>query len=187
MPKLSIYEIYCLTKISRITAAIFDCLLDRVSVRILTSEYHHRTLRKKPATSEIIILECSFPLTLAALCIRKSASQCGYFAWLPCIAALADCHQVMFIDCAMKNASVDAKSTIGLHLKISSWKIRKVKNSHFCARFWEAWRAKKKKQCEAEVQCFSEISKPVNWLPLHMRREPGYFFERFPNPKEEKT
>ena len=46
----------------------------------------------------------------------------------------------MLIDYAMKNASVDAKNTIGLHLKFSSWKACKVKNSHFCARFWEAWR-----------------------------------------------
>ena len=53
-------------------------------------------------------------LTLEVLCIRKSASQCGNFA---CIAALDDCHDVMLIDCAMKNASVDAKNTIGLHLK----------------------------------------------------------------------
>ena len=79
-------------------------------------------------------------LTLEALCIRKSASQCGNFAWN--IAALADCHDVMLIDCAMKNASIDAKNTIGLHLKFSSWKACKVKNSQWCARFCEAWRVK---------------------------------------------
>ena len=42
--------------------AIFVRLFDRVLVRILTSDVHHRTLRKKPTRSEI--LECSFPLTL---------------------------------------------------------------------------------------------------------------------------
>ena len=58
--------------------------------------------------------------------IRKSASQYGNFAWLPCIAAsiaaLVDCHDVMLIDCTMKNASVDAKNIIGSHLKFSSWR-----------------------------------------------------------------
>ena len=44
--------------------AIFVRLFDRVLVRILTSDVHHRTLRKKPTRSEIMILECSFPLTL---------------------------------------------------------------------------------------------------------------------------
>ena len=71
---------------------------------------------------------------------KRKKNQCRIFAWLPCIAALADCHDVMLIDCAMKNASVDARNTIGLHLKFSSWKACKVKNSHLCARFWEAWR-----------------------------------------------
>ena len=33
-------------------------------------------------------------------------------------------------------------SSFGLHLKFSSWKASKVKNSRFCARFWEAWRVK---------------------------------------------
>ena len=46
----------------------------------------------------------------------------------------------MLIDCAKKNASVDAKNTTGLHLKFSSWTACKMKNSHFSARFGEAWR-----------------------------------------------
>ena len=70
-------------------------------------------------------------LTLEVLSIRKSACQCGYFAWLLCIAVLADCHDVMLINCTMKNVSVNAKNTIGLHLEFSSWKACKVKNSHF--------------------------------------------------------
>ena len=91
-----------------------------------------------PQTAKIT-LGPGHPFTLEALCIRKS--QCGNFAWLPyaCIAALADCHDVMLIDCTVKYASVGAKNTIGLHLKFSGWKACKVKNS-LCARFWEALR-----------------------------------------------
>ena len=61
-----------------------------------------------------------------------------------CIAALAvsSCHDVMLLDCTMKNASVDAKNTIGLHLKFSSHKSMQSEKQPFCARFWEAWRVK---------------------------------------------
>ena len=41
--------------------ATFGRLFDRVPVRILTSDFHHQTLQKKPTRSEIMIVECSFP------------------------------------------------------------------------------------------------------------------------------
>ena len=49
-------------------SAIFDRLFDRLPVWISTSDLHHWILRKKSFISELMILECSFPLTL----LRKS-------------------------------------------------------------------------------------------------------------------
>ena len=43
-------------------SAIFDRLFDRLPVRISTSDLHHWILRKKSFISELMILECSFPL-----------------------------------------------------------------------------------------------------------------------------
>ena len=42
---------------------VFCRLFDRLPVRISTSDLHHRILRKKSFISELMILECSFPLT----------------------------------------------------------------------------------------------------------------------------
>ena len=41
---------------------VFRRLFDRLPVRISTSDLHHRILRKKFYISELMILECSFPL-----------------------------------------------------------------------------------------------------------------------------
>ena len=42
--------------------AIFGHFFYRVPHRTLTSDLHHRTIHTKPTRSEIMILECSFPL-----------------------------------------------------------------------------------------------------------------------------
>ena len=48
--------------------AIFRRLLTvHIPVRILTSNSYHRTLRKKPAQSEVMMLERSFPVTTTAV------------------------------------------------------------------------------------------------------------------------
>ena len=49
--------------VTRDFSAIFDRLFDRLPVRISTSDLHHWILRKKSFISELMILECSFPLT----------------------------------------------------------------------------------------------------------------------------
>ena len=41
----------------------FFLLFDRVPVQVLTSDLHHRTQRKNPTWSEIMILECSFSIS----------------------------------------------------------------------------------------------------------------------------
>ena len=48
--------------VTRDFSAIFDRLFDRLPVRISTSDLHHWILRKKSFISELMILECSFPL-----------------------------------------------------------------------------------------------------------------------------
>ena len=120
--------------LSYLSIDILLCLFQS-DVHVTVQACQHTWTQRNPHHHDVI------GFNLEALSIRKSASQCGNCAWLPCIAALDDCHDVMFINCAMKNVSVDAKNTIGLHLKFSSLK-SKVKNSHFCARFWEAWGVK---------------------------------------------
>ena len=70
-----------------------------------SSEEERWAVRCNPeyVSSQKLTVNCQcLWLTPEALCIRKSTSQCANFAWLPCIAALADCHDVMFIDCTMK-------------------------------------------------------------------------------------
>ena len=49
--------------VTRDFSAIFRRLFDRLPVRILTSDLHHWILRKKSFISELMILECSFPLS----------------------------------------------------------------------------------------------------------------------------
>ena len=56
--------------VTRDFSAIFDRLFDRLPVRISTSDLHHWILRKKSFISELMILECSFPL------IKKR--DCGF-------------------------------------------------------------------------------------------------------------
>ena len=44
------------------TCQFFRRLFDRLPVRISTSDLHDRILRRKSIISELMILECSFPL-----------------------------------------------------------------------------------------------------------------------------
>ena len=46
---------------------VFRRLFDRLPVRISTSDLHHRILRKNSIISELMILECSFPLNIVFL------------------------------------------------------------------------------------------------------------------------
>ena len=87
---------------------IFRCQNGRPFSSDLSNDASRAMSDRKPKTKDQILPS---PTSLEALCMRKSASQCGYISWLPCIAALADCHDIVLIDCALKNASVDAKNT----------------------------------------------------------------------------
>ena len=50
-------------------------LFDRLPVRISTSDLHHQILRKK-LISELMILECSFPLTTSQWSAGDSGGPC---------------------------------------------------------------------------------------------------------------
>ena len=53
--------------VTRDFSAMIDSLFDRLPVRISTSDLHHWILRKKSFISELMILECSFPLSIPGL------------------------------------------------------------------------------------------------------------------------
>ena len=59
--------------VTRDFLATFGRLFDRVPVRILTLDFHHQTLqKKKPARSEIMILECSFAAAFELVRLRRN-------------------------------------------------------------------------------------------------------------------
>ena len=76
-----------------------------------------------------------------------------------------------------ENASVDAKNTIGLHLKFSSWNACKVKNSHLCACFWEAWRVNRD-VLQTEIRKLRRKRAAAGW---EVRNKMAHFRE---NPSE---
>ena len=63
------------------------------------------------------------------------------FAWLPCIAALADCHDVMLINCAMKTHVCRCQEHHRVAFEV--FKLKSKVKKRFCARFCKASRVKK--------------------------------------------
>ena len=63
--------------VTRHFLANFGRLFDRALVQILTSDFHHQTLRKKPASSAIMILEWSYPLNLSSFEVGKDVHSKG--------------------------------------------------------------------------------------------------------------
>ena len=66
------------------TCLFFRCLFDRLPVQISTSDLLHRTWQKMSIRSELMILECSFPLTYDIEFLQSGFVFQQSWKWVPC-------------------------------------------------------------------------------------------------------